>query len=99
MQIRVSGSTQGLNDQLRAYAEYQVFVRLAPMARRIGAVEIVVTAPGDDMTAACAVSADLGAAGHVRARIERAQAIEAIDSAAVALAAAAMQRLQEGRSP
>ena len=93
MQIHVTGLPPHLGTQLKAYAEYRIFSRLAPLARRIGGVEVVLTGPGRDMPATCAVTADLGAAGFVSARADRPQPIGAIDGAASALADAVVRRL------
>lgn len=94
MRITVTGPTLGLTTQMRAYAEYQVFMRLAPLARRIGVVNVVLTTAGGDAQATCAVTADLREAGSVSAREHSHQPIEAIDRAASALADAARQRLR-----
>jgi len=94
MQIHVSGGLAPLGTQVRAYAEYRIFSRLAPLARRIGGVEVVLTGRTRNALATCAVSADLGPAGSVRARVRRPQPIEAIDGAALALADAIVRRLE-----
>ena len=94
MQIHVTGGPAPLGTQVRAYAEYRIFSRLAPLARRIGGVEVVLTGPARNAPATCAVTADLGPAGSVSARVRRPQSIEAIDGAASALADAVVRRLE-----
>jgi|ERR671913_263470 ribosome-associated translation inhibitor RaiA len=94
MQIRVTGRPTPLGTQVKAYAEYRIFSRLAPLARRIGGVDVVLTGPAANALATCAVTADLGPAGSVNARVRRPQPIEAIDGAAAALADAIVRRLE-----
>ena len=96
MQIRVATVPAHLRAQLSVYAEYRIFSRLASFARRIGRVDIVISECGSG-TARCAVTADLGATGSVRASIERTQPIEAIDTAASALADLVARRLNTAR--
>src|SRR5688500_2111643 len=98
MQIHVVGTAPAFSAQVKAYAEYKVFSRLAPLARRIGVVRIVLTNDGPEEPSCCAVTADLGEAGSVTSRVLRRQPIEAIDGAALALADAATRRLAD-RSP
>ena len=94
MQIYVAGVAPILTPQVRAYAEYKVFSRLAPLARNVDMVQVVVTeAPDEDGGAVCAVTADLGDAGFVRTRVRRPQATGAIDLAAENVARAAARRL------
>ena len=94
MQIYVAGVAPILTPQVRAYAEYKVFSRLAPLARNVEMVQVVVTAASDrDGGAVCAVTADLGDAGCVRTRVRRPQATGAIDLAAENVARAAARRL------
>ena len=92
MQIHVTGTHLGT--QVKAYAEYRIFSRLAPLARRIAGVEVVLTGSPRDARATCAVTADLGPAGSVTTRVQRPQPIEAIDGAALALADAVTRRLE-----
>ncbi len=94
MQIHVSGAPARQSTQLKAYAEYRVFSRLAPFARRIGGVHVVLTGSRRGAAATCNVTADLGSNGAVSARVHRSQQIEAIDGAASALADAIVQRLE-----
>lgn len=94
MQIYVAGVMPLLTQQVRAYAEYKVFSRLAPLARSVALVQVVVTeAPGAEGGALCAVTADLGDAGLVRTRVRRSQVTSAIDTAADNVARAAARRL------
>ena len=94
MQIYIAGVTPILTQQVRAYAEYKVFSRLAPFARNVDMVQVVVTeAPDGDGGTICAVTADLGDAGCVRTRVRRPQATSAIDIAADNVARAAARKL------
>ena len=100
MQISVAGVTPLLTQQVRAYAEYKVFSRLAPLARSVEMVQVVVTeASGAEGGAICAVTADLGDAGLVKTRVRRSQATSAIDTAADNVARAAARRLSEVAEP
>lgn len=95
MQIQVVGVASHLTPQVRAYAEYRVFSRLAPLLHGAAEVLIVVTRSGDtSRSTVCAVTADLGDAGRVRARSRHASPTGAIDAAAEKLAAAIADRLQ-----
>ena len=94
MEIYVAGVTPLLTQQVRAYAEYKVFSRLAPLARNVAMVQVVVTdGPEGEDGAVCAVTAYLGDAGCVRSRVRRRQATCAIDTAAENVARAAARRL------
>ena len=99
MQISVIGPAPLVSQQVRAYAEYRVFSRLAPLARSVDLVQVVVT-PSRDAAggSVCAVTANLGEAGRVRTRVCRAQTISAIDVAADNVAHAAARRLSAGRT-
>ena len=95
MEIHVSGGRRvPLGTQVKAYAEYRIFSRLAPHARRIGGVEVALTGPARGAPATCTVRADLGPAGFVNVRVRRPQSVEAIDGAALALADAIVRRLE-----
>ena len=99
MQIHVLGAASSFSTQVKAYAEYKVFSRLAPHARRIGVVTVVLTSGNRAQEpACCAVTADLGAAGSVMTRVRRRQPVEAIDTAAAAVSDAVTRRLA-ARSP
>ena len=93
MQIDISGTPPGVINQTRAYAEYRVFSRLAPMARDVAAVLVVLSRSRHDRHTVCAISADLGGAGTVRARAAHPHPTGAIDAAADRLAAAVRRRL------
>lgn len=100
MQIYVTGVTPLLTQQVRAYAEYKVFSKLAPLARSVDTVQVVVTGASEaDGGAICVVTADLGDAGCVRTRVRRPQATSAIDAAAENVARAAARRLSEVPDP
>jgi ribosome-associated translation inhibitor RaiA len=99
MQIHVAGVTPVLTDQVRAYAEYRVFSRLSPLARGVDVVQVIVQESDDDGGAICAISADLGEAGCVRARVRRPHPIGAIDAAADHLARIARRRLRRPQAP
>jgi ribosome-associated translation inhibitor RaiA len=95
MQIHVAGAASYVTAQVRAYAEYRVFSRLAPLVDPAATVLVVVTRSGDPVqSTVCAVSADLGEAGTVRARSRHAHPSGAIDAAAEKLAAAVAERMQ-----
>ena len=93
MQIHIRGTPPHVTMQIRAYAEYRVFSRLAPLARDVSSVLVVLSRTPDDRHTVCAVSADLGTAGCVRARTRHPHPTGAIDAAADRLAAAAGRRL------
>jgi ribosome-associated translation inhibitor RaiA len=95
MQIQVVGVASHLTPQVRAYAEYRVFTRLAPLLRGAAEVLIVVTRSGEtDQPTVCAVSADLGPDGRIRVRARHPHPTGAIDAAAEKLAAAVADRMQ-----
>ena len=95
MQIRVVAVPSDLRAQVKVYAEYRIFSRLASLARRIDNVDVVVTDAALDAPASCAVTANLGAAGRVTAKVQRRQPIEAIDGAAASLADLVARRLEQ----
>jgi ribosome-associated translation inhibitor RaiA len=86
MQIEVLGADPHLTAQIRTYAEYRVFSRLAPLARDVTTVLVVLTRSRDDRYTVCALSADRGPSGFVRARTRHANPTSAIDAAADRLA-------------
>jgi ribosome-associated translation inhibitor RaiA len=98
MRIHVVDAGAEPGSQIRAYAEYRVFSRLAPLSRSVRLVKVMVSRATDGTTA-CAVHADLGPAGQVQARSRRAQPLLAIDSAAEKLADAARRRLASTIGP
>jgi ribosome-associated translation inhibitor RaiA len=94
MQISVIGPAPLMSQQVRAYAEYRLFTRLAPHARSVAAVQVTVarsTAAGGGSV--CSVTADLEGCGRVRTRVRRPQMTNAIDVAAEKVARAAARRL------
>lgn len=93
MQIQVVGDVPHITAQTRAYAEYRVFSRLAPLAREVTTVLVVLSRTLDSGQTVCAVSADLGTAGCVRARTQHPHPTGAIDAAADRVAAAVARRL------
>lgn len=93
MQIDVLGAPPHVTTQIRAYAEYRVFSRLAPMARDVQTVLVVLSRVRGTGKTVCAVSADLGTAGTVRVRTRHAHPSGAIDAAADRLATAARSRV------
>ena len=96
MQITVIGPAPLASQQVRAYAEYRLFSRLAPLARHVDGVQVIVNpAPEAAGCWVCTVTADLGAAGRVRTRVCRRQTSSAIDAAAERVAQAAARRLAE----
>ena len=83
----------------RAYAEYRVFCRLAAMAGDITSVHVAVRRTADG-TIQCAIRANLGSAGTMRARGHRHEPTGAIDMAVEELAKVTIRRLQAvGRGP
>lgn len=93
MRIHVIGPVPRFVERIRAYAEYRIFSELAPLARDVASVRVVVRqSPAGGVTSCCA-SADLGAGRRVQVRSRRAQPTGAIDAAAERLSAAAARRL------
>lgn len=95
MQIVVTSHVAVLEDQSRAYAEYKVFSSLAPRAREIDRVEVVLAVQSSGPNGAdieCAVTVHLadGGAEHVNVRTSGAYA--AIDRAALRIEAAMNRR-------
>jgi hypothetical protein len=93
MQIHVIGPTPDAAPQLRAYAEYRVFSRLAPHARDVLTVQVVMTRSKTGETV-CAVCADLGAAGSTQARSRHVHPIRALDIVADKLAEATVRQIR-----
>lgn len=88
--IRTLPSSAG--SQLRVYAEYRVFSRLASLTREIASVRVAIRRATDGATE-CAITADLGQAGRTRARSRRAEPSGAIDAAVHDLVEVTSQRL------
>lgn len=78
--------------QLRVYAEYRVFSRLASLAREIASVRVAIRRATDGATE-CAITADLGQAGRTRARSRKPGPSGAIDAAVNDLAEITSERL------
>ena len=93
MRIEVSGSVALEGGDLRAYAEYRVFSRLAAFAGQVNIVRIVISRPTDDRPTSCTMSASLSRGGCVWARSRGRQPIRAVDSAATKLAEATRAQL------
>jgi ribosome-associated translation inhibitor RaiA len=88
MRIAVIGRDVLLDDQMRAYGEYKVFLVLAPYARHIDHVEVVVEECSTDLNGAearCTIMVTLAPAGRERVRARGSRAYSAIDSAAARL--------------
>lgn len=97
MQIYVAGVPPLFTQQVRAYAEYRVFSRLAQFARHVEIVQVIVSEAEDEAEGTtCEVTADLGELGSVRTRVRRPQATSAIDVAADNVARAAARKLGNG---
>jgi ribosome-associated translation inhibitor RaiA len=95
MQIHVIGQAPEAAPQLRAYAEYRVFSRLAPLAREVLSVQVVMTLSKGGETV-CAVCADLGPAGSTQARSRHLHPIRALDLVADRLADATLRHMRGG---
>ncbi len=93
MQIQVIGPAPDAVPQLRAYAEYRVFSRLAPLARDVRSVQVVMTTSKGGATL-CAVCADLGPAGSTQARSRHLHPIRALDIVADKLADATLRHMR-----
>ncbi len=99
MQIVVTSQAAALEDQTRAYAEYKVFSSLAPRAREIDRVEVVLAEQSSGHGGAemeCAVTVDLADGDSVHAKARASGAYAAIDHAALRIKAA-MNRLAARR--
>jgi ribosome-associated translation inhibitor RaiA len=81
MRIRISGIDTP--HEKRAYAEYRLFMAIAPYEPQIGAVDVVV---GRGLESRdyfrCTVTVDLGRAGHVKTQARATHPSAAIDRAA-----------------
>jgi ribosome-associated translation inhibitor RaiA len=84
MRIAVIGRDISLDDQMRAYGEYKVFLVLAPYARHIDHVEVVLEGRSTHLnrTATCTVMVTLAPGGREQVRARGSRAYSAIDSAA-----------------
>ena len=89
MRIAVIDQDGPMADQTRAYTEYKVFSSLAPYARRIDHVEVILARPTTDVNGAetaCTVMVALVASGCERVRVCASRTYSAIDCAAVQIA-------------
>jgi ribosome-associated translation inhibitor RaiA len=94
VRIRVVGHSSLLNEHERAYVEYRMFTRLAPLARAVASVLVVVSRDEELGDTCCAASAELGDSGCIRANTRHPHPGAAIDDAADKLVAAVRKRLQ-----
>ena len=88
MRIAIVGREISLDDQLRAYSEYKVFSALAPYARQIDHVEVVLENGSTDLNcseATCTIMVALAVSGRERVRARASRAYSAIDCAATRL--------------
>jgi ribosome-associated translation inhibitor RaiA len=86
MQIVVTSQVAALEDQTRAYAEYKVFSSLAPRARAIDRVEVLLAEQSSGQNGSeteCAVTVHLAGGGSVHAKARASGAYAAIDRAAL----------------
>ena len=93
MRVSVVGPPSLSAEQIRAYAEYRLFLRLVTLSHEVTKVDATLIAPEGNGDAVCSVTVDLGDAGRVRTRVSRAGAVAAVDAAADAVARAAIRRL------
>jgi ribosome-associated translation inhibitor RaiA len=95
MQIVVTSHIAALEEQTRAYAEYKVFSSLAPRAREIDRVEVVLAEPSSGQNRPgmeCAVTVHLAGGGSEHVNVHTSGAYAAIDRAAVRIEAAMNRR-------
>lgn len=94
MRIDVAGSPAEFADRLRAYAEYRVFSRLAPVSDQIGTVRVIVRTLAHGSAMSCLLVADLGTAWTIHARAQSTEPSAAIDLAVTRLETAVRDRLR-----
>jgi ribosome-associated translation inhibitor RaiA len=94
MEINVVGTSPALADQTRAYTEYRMFLRLAPFAREVVAVLVVVSRAEGTQDTVCHASANLGPAGSIRVGTRHPDPTGAIDLAAERLCVAVQRELR-----
>ena len=85
MRIAIIGREISLDNQMRAYSEYKVFSALAPYARQIDHVDVVLENCSTDLNrtqAMCTVMVTLAPTGRERVRARASGAYPAIDCAA-----------------
>jgi ribosome-associated translation inhibitor RaiA len=88
MKIEVLNSAGGDTAQMRAYAEYRVFSRLAPLARHVAAVTVVI-APSPEGRTLCVVTLEFESGLRIKREGRHAHPVLAIDAATSAIATAA----------
>jgi hypothetical protein len=88
MKIEVLNTAGGDAVQMRAYAEYRVFSRLAPLARHVAAVTVVIT-PSPEGRTLCVVTLEFESGLRVRREGRHAHPVLAVDAATAAIATAA----------
>jgi hypothetical protein len=88
MKIEVLNTAAGDAAQMRAYAEYRVFSRLAPLARHVAAVTVVIT-PSSDGRTLCVVTLEFESGLRIKREGRHAHPVLAIDAATTAIATAA----------
>ena len=94
MRIDVIGTSLELTGQARAYTEYQVFLRMAPLANDVESI-LVVVSPGDDARdTICHASARLRGSGQIRVSTRHNEPTGAIDAMASKLSAAVCRHLR-----
>jgi hypothetical protein len=94
MQIDVIGTSPLLTSQTCAYTEYRMFSRLAPLAREVSAVLVVLSRVDDTSDTFCQATASLRTGGPVLACARHPHPTGAIDATADKLSAAVQRRLQ-----
>lgn len=95
MQIVVTSQAAALEEQTRAYAEYKVFSSLAPRAREIDRVEVVLAERSSSQHGAeieCTVTVHLAGGGSEHVNVHTPGAYAAIDRSAVQIEAAMNRR-------
>ena len=87
LQISVIGGRAERAEQLRAYAEYKLFSRLATHWRDVDRIDILVTAEEEAAGATCDITLQVGGSS-VSTRTRRPHTVPAIDAAAEDLVSA-----------
>ena len=85
MRIAVIGQDISLDEQTRGYTEYKVFSSLAPYARHIDHVEVILAEYSTDLNraeTACTIMVALAPSGCERVRACASRTYSAIDCAA-----------------
>src|SRR5688572_2471249 len=98
MRIAIIGKDTSLDDQTRAYTEYKVFSSLAPYARHIDYVVVILAENSTDLNrgeTACTLMVALAPSGCERVRAYASRAYSAIDSAAARIERVMKSRLAQ----